>query len=290
MQSTSDIPSGDQWCLETLSRRATIRFTQIGEFLHTVPPWNWAPAPLTDYDFWIALDGHALLTVDGTQTRVAPGMVFLLRPGARVFGRCPPDQAVYQFRCHFDLLDDRGVRIPPRRVSWPRVPTQVHDIPRLHECARTIEHGTRIGTSLALRQAELAGWQILLHCAAENAGQGHGGIDPRIRRVRRAILEHPSQSMTVTEMASMARLSPTQFARLFRRQIGVSPTRYAVQNRIHHACRMLEESDMTLAQIADSLGYCNQHFFSRQFRQITGQSPGVYRQSTLRSTPGREDA
>jgi AraC-like DNA-binding protein len=48
---------------------------------------------------------------------------------------------------------------------------------------------------------------------------------------------------------------------------------FMVRMRIQSACKLLTESDLPLAVIADKLGFCDQSAFTRQFRQTMGMTP-----------------
>ena len=60
---------------------------------------------------------------------------------------------------------------------------------------------------------------------------------------------------------------------------GASLHDYVIQNRVACARALLTETDLPQKTIASRLGYDNPYFFARQFRQIVGVAPGVYRKS-----------
>ncbi|MBA3845178.1 MAG: helix-turn-helix transcriptional regulator [Planctomycetes bacterium] len=67
------------------------------------------------------------------------------------------------------------------------------------------------------------------------------------------------------------------FRKGFARALGVPPARYRQLRRIDRAKSLLAEPGSTLATVAARLGYCDVYFFSRQFRQVTGRTPGAWR-------------
>jgi AraC-like DNA-binding protein len=67
--------------------------------------------------------------------------------------------------------------------------------------------------------------------------------------------------------------------RRFKEATGTPLHTYYLQTRLAHAQTLLEGTDLPLKQIATSLGYSNVQFFSRQFRELSGVSPGTYRRS-----------
>jgi AraC family transcriptional regulator len=58
---------------------------------------------------------------------------------------------------------------------------------------------------------------------------------------------------------------------------GVSPHQYVMKARLDRAQEMLAGSDLTIAQVADSLGFASQSHFTRAFRGHAGQTPSSWR-------------
>jgi AraC family transcriptional regulator of arabinose operon len=67
------------------------------------------------------------------------------------------------------------------------------------------------------------------------------------------------------------------FRRQFRDHAGVPPHRYHRQQLVNLAARMLDSTDMKAAEIARTLGFCDEAYFSRVFKKLTGRSPRAYR-------------
>jgi len=66
-------------------------------------------------------------------------------------------------------------------------------------------------------------------------------------------------------------------ARLFNSHIGWSVAEEIKQTRIRKACRLLEETGLTLSEIADQIGFGGLQHFRRNFKQTTGLSPRDWR-------------
>jgi AraC-like DNA-binding protein len=83
------------------------------------------------------------------------------------------------------------------------------------------------------------------------------------------------------EIAASVGMSEATLRRRFKRAMSTSPHAYVLQSRAAAARTLLNETDLPLKTIAARLGYENEYFFSRQFRELVGVAPGIYRKSRL---------
>lgn len=86
--------------------------------------------------------------------------------------------------------------------------------------------------------------------------------------------------LRIPELAKMENLSHSRYIALFREQTGLSPTAYLIGLRIRIACELLQTTDLSVGQIALTVGYSDAHFFSKLFKKYVGSSPKQYRQET----------
>jgi AraC-like DNA-binding protein len=78
--------------------------------------------------------------------------------------------------------------------------------------------------------------------------------------------------------------------RLTARRIGLSPKWLVQRRRLHEAAELLRAGDPPdLAQLALQLGYVDQAHFGRDFRTVTGLTPGGSSASPARAEPARSD-
>lgn len=99
----------------------------------------------------------------------------------------------------------------------------------------------------------------------------------RIHAIMNAILDRPEASHNLEELAAQAGITPTHFCRVFKKATGVSPHQYVMRARLDRAQQMLEQSDTSMATIADALGFTSQSHFTRAFRQFAGETPSDFR-------------
>jgi PAS domain S-box-containing protein len=91
------------------------------------------------------------------------------------------------------------------------------------------------------------------------------------------MLEHYDKPLRVEELARRSGLSEAQFERRMKKIFQISATQYLIKTRIDHAARLLGETDMPIAEVAQHAGFSDQSALSRQFRQVTGIAPRDYR-------------
>ena len=91
------------------------------------------------------------------------------------------------------------------------------------------------------------------------------------------MLENINKKFKLEELASVVRLSMSHFSRLFLSRTGHSPIDYFIQLKIQHSCRLLDNSKLSIADIARESGFDDQFYFSRQFKRVMNMSPREYR-------------
>ena len=98
-------------------------------------------------------------------------------------------------------------------------------------------------------------------------------------RLYEYLQENYADRITVSRAASMLALSDYQFMKFFRRATGMTFVTYLTRLRLAHAHRLLAETDLSIADIAAEVGFSDQSYFDRRFRQQYGHSPRDLRAS-----------
>lgn len=151
------------------------------------------------------------------------------------------------------------------------------DPPRVISLIDTIIHRMeRDETMSSLIAASGAAWHLLALLAADRRALGREGADP-IQATIEYLRANVSTRISVAELASMASLSVSHYAALFRRATGYGTLEYQTRLRMGLARDLLDTTDRTIASVAEQVGYSDPLYFSRQFRHIHGTSPSEYR-------------
>ncbi|WP_203591323.1 helix-turn-helix domain-containing protein [Streptomyces sp. SID13031] len=91
------------------------------------------------------------------------------------------------------------------------------------------------------------------------------------------MLEHLDEPLTLQAVADQAHMSGRTLARRFRAETGQSVLDWVVMRRVERARELLEESDLTVTQIAYAAGFGSTESLRRHFLLSAGTSPGAYR-------------
>jgi AraC-like DNA-binding protein/mannose-6-phosphate isomerase-like protein (cupin superfamily) len=100
--------------------------------------------------------------------------------------------------------------------------------------------------------------------------------------VRRYIDIHFKESLTLEQLAAEAHMNKYYLSHLFKREYGFSPINYMISRRIEESKYLLSETDLSMSQIAQLLGFSSLSYFSQVFRKTQGVSPMEFRQSFKR--------
>ena len=100
-----------------------------------------------------------------------------------------------------------------------------------------------------------------------------------IARVKEFVEDNLSASLSLDQLAGVACLSKYYFARVFRRQVGVTPHKYVVERRIARAAELLRRTDLPMSAIALETGFSSQAHLASTFQKHMRTTPLKYRRS-----------
>ena len=140
----------------------------------------------------------------------------------------------------------------------------------------------RMGTGASAPIAA-AGWLRLLLVTLDRWAGGAASPDPsldddpELDELCQYLGDHLADTDAVTR--SLARRIPNydSLRHRFRAVFGMPPRRYLARLRIEHARHLLLETDLSMAQVAERLGFARQHEFARAFRREVGCPPSAFR-------------
>ncbi|MBI4942574.1 MAG: helix-turn-helix domain-containing protein [Actinobacteria bacterium] len=97
---------------------------------------------------------------------------------------------------------------------------------------------------------------------------------------------HATEPLTLTDVAAHAHMSERTLERRMRAETGESLGARLARVRVERACALLEESGLTVSQVAHSVGFGSTESMRRHFLARTGTTPRAYRETFRGGTPG----
>ncbi|MGI8423594.1 MAG: helix-turn-helix domain-containing protein [Chloroflexota bacterium] len=155
-------------------------------------------------------------------------------------------------------------------------------------------HSTILDVSLSLRAVDDPGAETVLLPLVVGAlmlypqeayAAGRLVSTPRLhpaveaaREFARRQFDHP---IGVADLASASHVTPEHLVRLFRRDLGTTPSRYLWQQRVRAGIHLIEHTTLPFAEIAHRAGFQTPSHFSQAIRQSTGLRPGELRRRSV---------
>ena len=239
---------------------------------------NWSVYPHTfeQCKFYYVVEGGCVITVEDKRYEATAGDWFFIPAGARHAYENVKTAPFAKYWMHFDLYPDTGL------FSALSLPFCVHTDTkgRVYELFRRFAEARRCGsladtlTVKACLVELLAEYIRLSDADRERAAVRQSERLERLLRYIRENLDKPLQNSTLAEIFYT---HPTHFVRAFREETGQTPAKYVRNMRLETAKRLLEETNLSVAQVALRVGYPDPAHFSRLFRQRYGMPPAVWR-------------
>lgn len=113
--------------------------------------------------------------------------------------------------------------------------------------------------------------------ALSDAVPASSGSSRECGLVRRYIDNHFKENLTLDQLAGVVHINKYYLSHTFRREFNTSPISYLISRRIQESRFLLAETDHSLSQIAQILGFSSLSYFSQSFRRQEGMSPMEYR-------------
>lgn len=266
------------------------------------------PAPfylervIFDYELLYVKEGNVNVIVKGVKHEGKSGDLFLLKPMEEHI--IVAESGFFrQYAVHFDLfqLDNSPVvkvsfkkfeDMSLRELGWFRPDDcsgPVFHLPNLLRLAQPqpvekllLALIREIGEKTPYSFVRLKGlflelWSLILHGQlAAPAGRAFGH-EAKLHEVKDYIEQNLDKTLSVADLARIARLSKYYFLRLFKELFGISPLKYQQLARVERARELLQFSGLTVQEIAYAVGYESIQAFSRAFSGVEGVPPSYYR-------------
>lgn len=155
-------------------------------------------------------------------------------------------------------------------------------IPMIHGIATYFGRIISTASEETLRSGILLDTILRAYCTAVQEF-GRERYSPAVEKIVDYITLHVAEPLTLSQLAQRFSYSPAYLNRILKRETGFSAIQYIKRTRIAWAKSLLRLNELSIEQIAAAVGYPDQNYFCRVFRQIEQISPSQYRGQTTES-------
>jgi len=103
----------------------------------------------------------------------------------------------------------------------------------------------------------------------------------RLNKVYEHIIKNYRNKIPLEKMAEMLHMTPTSFSRYFSMKNNKPYSRFIAEIRVKHACELLTETDMSVAEICYDCGFNTLSNFNKQFKDIMLKKPTDYKREFM---------
>lgn len=237
---------------------------------------SWGPAIRDHYLFHYVISGKGRLVLNNTCYHIGRGDLFLIRPSVVASYAADMDEPWEYCWVGFNGTEaERIIGLTAFHTSAPVLHFANHDnlkrlllnIYNLH--GNNPSHETKMIGFLYLFLSELVG-NTELSMGEYSTERSY------LEKAMRYIQGNYCDPISVDDIAGYANISRSHLYRIFMKKVGISPNEYLSAYRINKACGLLRNSNLKINEIASSVGYNDQLYFSRVFKKLKGVSPSRY--------------
>lgn len=245
---------------------------------------NCGPRVQPDYQLVAMVRAGGGVDVDGRRLEVPNNHVALMTPGKLEIFHFHPARPTLHTWCS----------VSPPLVS-PELATDLAACPPVLPLSARMESLIAIGLGLPSDEPESAkqlldhlGMACLLTFLSE-AESRQPELPEIVLRARRLIERNLHKDLSISVLAREVGVSQQHLIRLFRKHLGVTPSRYLWQTRTRRGVELLRETGLSVGETADRLGFKSPFHFSRLVRQAYGASPREIREKAWASAQASTD-
>lgn len=222
---------------------------------------------------YFIIGGDPYVVIDGERKPLEIGSCYLFPTGFSFRHAC--DTKMEQLYFHINLTDFNGndlLRTCKDVMEF--TPTDGH-VEKMLEYFKTED----VRKVLKLRQRIYASLLVMFEKYDIKLTTTH--YSRCVSAAVRYIKDHLSLQLGIEELAANAFVSESTLAKKFKQEVGMTVGSYIDNMIMFEAEQLLLKTDLTVLQISERFGFCDQFYFSRKFKQKYGDTPQKYRKERV---------
>ncbi|MGI6166116.1 MAG: helix-turn-helix domain-containing protein [Limnochordia bacterium] len=267
----------DRTGLESFLDHTLLELHLAGTSIHTaLYPVDRRKEHIPSYTLWFVKDATYLIETESVQGVYQVNGGVLFRPGS-FFAHLIRPQAVSMLYVRLNVRLFGALDLF-RLFEFP----QVFELPHPSRSRKYAEEAIE-EYRLDRPAARMAGHGLLLQSLAWLIREVFAQelppsiIDPPVLKAIHHIHMHIDEPLQIRAIAKEVGCHPSHLSRLFRSELGQSPAEFIRLVRIDRAKRLLVDTELSIAQVAERVGYPDPSHFSRVFLEEVGMRPSTFR-------------
>ena len=241
------------------------------------PGHTWGPGVRDHYLIHLVVSGKGVYQVGGVSHTLQEGDLFLAKPNQLItYAADEADPWEYYWVGFNGACASKLVQQMPFSEARP-----VHHCKDLHTIRETLYNIYLSRGPEPQCEALMTGYLYIFmahlmkeaHDTMPNVGSSSSQY---VLSAIKYIQFNYSHDISVDDIAKAVGVSRSHLYRVFMSNVGQSPIDYLTKYRVGEACSLLKSSNLSIAEIAVSVGFFDQFYFSRVFKKVKGMPPSKY--------------
>ncbi|QMV45026.1 ABC transporter substrate-binding protein [Cohnella cholangitidis] len=258
-----------------------------------VRPVGWSSERLTAelHTLLIITTGTGSLSLNDSSVRYTADKCFLLSPGTSYRIDNEYDNAVSFYRITFAAIriGDSRHETYTGNILTDRHELSAYPFTRFVRLAEELYEGSRNSYEIEsfkqrIRFQELLGFLVEQNLRSDRQFNSTRSVEGTIQYMR----SNYTHNITVKKLAQLANVPYWQYTPIFQELTGKKPLDYLTELRINRSKELLLHSNAPLREIARRVGFADEYYFNRRFRQTTGMTPKQYSRYICNTTRVRD--
>jgi len=266
-----------RFCIHT-----PVSLVMTGKFIAPSPMWKHSHRTLHDFELFVQTQGTLYITMDEEQFVLNVGDFLLMPPGAVQYGYLESDCSFYWL--HFTVKEgyqkvksglayEAGFLTIPNRGILRSQDKLIVMLKQLQDSVRSYREQMLNNFLTTSILCELYNQLYFVH--------NHTDKKHKQQQLYNDIADYIKWniqgSLKVNELAEHFGYNAKYLSSVFSKIGGLSIKQYMLQEKMNAAKSLLTDTNKSIKEISQQLGYSDSHQFMHSFKKITGLTPTVYR-------------